>query len=249
MREKNTAGAPGPTAEPQPWAAGLAAAARRAARLLADAALGPALDHVDRLLSFLPPRADAAAPTHRLRIAVERWLSSRGQLQRRERVPPWFWAVVVFHMLLGAIMLLHPVVFPREYDGWLWLMLACIAVHWLVCCGECIVSVVEKKLFYSDYTIGTFPLHQWYMDVFSARGCVLIACCICVSWLVCVLTLVTRNFQVDWARGSAAWHLMFAGIGVELVVGGQAGAQAVALSLGVHAQPLAQTRPRLFSHW
>ena len=187
-----------------------------------DAFLAPVLGALEAAVALLPR---AGLPTERVRAAVEAWLSTRGKLPRRERVPPWFWVVVAFHVGLGALMMAHPLLVPRQLDGWVCLVLLGIVLHWALFCGECIVSVLEKKAFYTGYTLGAHPLHQWYMDVFTARQCVGIAATIGVAWLVSLATLVARNVVCQGWEGvgqggpETAWRLMFGGTGHAFVVG------------------------------
>jgi hypothetical protein len=178
--------------------------------------------------------------------AADKWLSTRGKLERKEAVPFWFWAVVAIHVLLGLLMLTHPIVFPRVYDGWFFLLVSCIALHWLLFCGECIISVLEKKLLYKRYRIGQYPLHQWYMDVFSTRQCIIIAAVIAMMWLFCVGTLIWRNIELGPSQ--MMYTLMFAGTGNALKFFLGWHDRGVMITMDIQRERQARRLPPLFSH-
>ena len=186
---------------------------------LSDAALLPVLRCAQILTAHLQLIPLTGTPTERFTAALQTWLSSRDKLIRKQRVSRWFWLFVTLHVVLGMVLLLHPVLFSRDYDGWVFLLLMSIVVHWSICYGECVLSIVEKKLFYDEYAVGMHPLHQWYMDIFSERQCVAIGACIAVAWLVCIWTLILRNIHIDTNAGILAWRLAFAGTGRALRCG------------------------------
>ncbi len=189
-----------------------------ALRILLDHVLSTPLAAVDLAAEHLPPPrpgSTAALPTQRVRAAIEAWLSTRGALPRRHDVPWWFWPLVTLHGSMGLVMLLYPFLLGRAHDGWFLTALLAVMLSWAVFAGECILSVLEKKAFYTHYTLGLLPLHQWYMDVFTPAQSLAIITCVALTWSVALLTVLCRN----WDARARLWSLSFSGAGVELVAG------------------------------
>jgi hypothetical protein len=156
------------------------------------------------------------------RRCLDRFLEARGKLAPRPHVPWMLWVVVAVHSVLGLLILLYPVLLPRQYDGWCMLAISAIMLHWLVFCGECILSVLEKKLLYQSYEMGKHPLHQWYMDVFPLQGSIAVMLLILASWTVALLTLVLRNLKLTRKDGGLfelTWRLWFAGTDYSFLLG------------------------------
>jgi len=139
-----------------------------------------------------------------LSSAVAKWLSTRKALRRRRDVPAWFFVVVATHVALGACMIAYPLAVDSRYDGFFVLALVAIAAHWSLLRGECALSVLEKRAFYDGYEIGSMPMHQWYMDVFSPTTCVAIAVMIGCTWLFALGAIAYRNRRHATPAVSAA---------------------------------------------
>lgn len=154
--------------------------------------------------------ADTASPT-RLAIAMaDRVMIARGRFVRRDRVPAAFYAVVAAHALCVGALLAYPFVArSRDLDGWFFVVLGLVYLHWLVCYGECVLGWAEKKLYYREYALGDAPLHCWFMDALSLPALVAFMCAFVAVSVAGVALVVLRN--VRFSRGEAGFTLRFAG--------------------------------------
>lgn len=132
-------------------------------------------------------------------------VSQKGVLERREGSPPTlFHAVVVVHALIVLFIISYPLLsshwmFPglRAYDGFFLVFCAAIAMHWMALNGECVLSYIEKRLFYKNYAFGQMPLYQWHVDVLSTRAYVALWTVIILGMMFSVSITVLRNVECD----------------------------------------------------
>lgn len=146
----------------------------------------------------------------KIAIAVaDRVMIARGRFSRKDVIPAAFYAVVAFHVLCVACTLMYPFFTEsRDHDGWFFVVLALVYLHWLVCYGECILSWAEKKLYYNEYNIGDAPLHLWFMDALSPPTLVALLCVlVIVSWTG-IARVVLRNLK--FRRGKVGISIKFA---------------------------------------
>lgn len=129
--------------------------------------------------------------------ALRRLLYRRGVYKRRERVPPVFWLVVALHLAATLFFMIFPfAVTSRHLDGVYIVVMIIVSMHWTIFRGECLVSVMEKKLLYENYTYGEAPLHQWFVDVFPPHA-IMAMTAVGFAWMTAAVTyMFLRNTRV-----------------------------------------------------
>jgi hypothetical protein len=153
--------------------------------------------------------SNTMSPT-KIAIAIaDRVMIARGRFSKKDVVPTTFYVVVAFHVVCVACTLMYPFFTEsRDHDGWFFVVLGLVYLHWLVCYGECILSWAEKKLYYDEYNIGDAPLHLWFMDALSLPSLVTFICLfVMVSWTG-VARVMIRNFKIR--RGELGFSVKFA---------------------------------------
>jgi hypothetical protein len=153
--------------------------------------------------------SNTMSPTKIALAMADRVMIARGRFSRKDVIPWGFYAVVAFHVLCVACTLMYPFfTMSRDFDGWFFVVLGLVYLHWLVCYGECILSWAEKKLYYDEYNIGDAPLHLWLMDAMPLPSLVALLCLfVIVSW-VGIALVVLRNLKLH--SGEIGISLKFA---------------------------------------
>lgn len=155
----------------------------------------------------------AATPSAMLTDAARRILLTRGHFRRKERMPWMFPVVATFHIICTTGFLLWPLLCAsRRWDGWWLALAACISLHWLFLCGECLLGWLEKTLLYEQYGLGDEPMHMWIMDVLPGRVAMALV-------LVFALACGVASFVMFWrcvrvTPSTVDVRVDFAGVGV-----------------------------------
>lgn len=145
--------------------------------------------------------SDTVSPSKIALAMADRVMIARGKFVKKDAIPWAFYAVVAFHVFCVACTLMYPFfTSSRDFDGWYFVVISLVYLHWLVCYGECILSWAEKKLYYREYEIGDAPLHCWFMDAFSLPGLVTFLCLYTVLLCLGVSRVLLRNFKVSRAE-------------------------------------------------
>jgi hypothetical protein len=161
--------------------------------------------------TFLKPWVDAFVKTSRenkgdesrsaigmLVSSLGRMLRMRGVFRRRARLPVIFFIITSFHFSVAVMFGLYPyLVRTTKWDGFYMLAGLAVFAHWMLCMGECLVSWVEKKLFYEEYTMGAAPLHHWFMDAMPVWKGLSVVALFVTSWCLATACVMLRNIEMD----------------------------------------------------
>jgi hypothetical protein len=120
-------------------------------------------------------------------------LHSQGAFKRRRRVSKFLYVVFAIHVVVVSL-LMYPVVTPtKRYDGIMLALVIGVMIHWAMLKGECILSFLEKRLFYDNYVLGKAPMHHWIMDVVSPNMSVVVALTVFIGIGACLACIIIRN--------------------------------------------------------
>ena len=139
--------------------------------------------------------------------AVGEWVEQmrRGEwgarLTPRENTPIAFHVVSWFHFALVVFCVAFPLLFSRDRDlDLVYLSFVTLVVaHWFLLCGECVLSYLEKKLFFETYDLGSVrELHlHWFAEALSWQFYVVFLLSSLLGIYSAVTAVVLRNFSLD----------------------------------------------------
>jgi hypothetical protein len=118
------------------------------------------------------------------------------RLLARKCLPLSLWPLVAVHTLVLVGTIVYPYVVPakRGWDVYFIVYILAVFLHWCMLCGECVLSYIEKKLFYESYELGTAPHLQWFVDNASWQLTLVIAVVGTVGVTISFWVVVWRQF-------------------------------------------------------
>lgn len=143
---------------------------------------------------FKPDRT--LRPMERLTKCTEYALCRRGRFQRRAQPPIALHAVTCLHIAISLSIILYPFLAPKTYDGIFLVTLLAVGLHWMLFKGECILSYVEKRMFYSDYNMGDAPVHQWWCDQLSIGAVLTVIWVFMLGVNISIMLVLLRNITL-----------------------------------------------------
>jgi hypothetical protein len=129
--------------------------------------------------------------------------SSQGVFQRRERVSSLIYVLFALHLLVVSLVLYPMLTSNKRYDGYLIAFALGIILHWLLLRGECILSYLEKHLF---YVMGSAPVRHWVMDVLLPNLSTAAAVAVPFSLAASISYIIYRNTRFKWGELDHVLH-------------------------------------------
>ena len=149
--------------------------------------------------AFTPMESTSSAFA-RFKHCADYIMCMRGRFKRRDKTSPMLWASCALHITVVLGVIAYPFFAPRTYDGCYLLFVAAVVTHWLLLKGECVLSLIEKKLAYEEYRMGAAPLHQWWCDRMPLEWAVVIIWVMIIGWNAAATLVVLRNVQLQDGR-------------------------------------------------